>query len=149
MRIALALSLFCLSATALAQESPTLQAQGEAFLVSNATKEGVVVTESGLQYKILKPGSDEKPTKRSKVTVHYQGKHINGAVFDSTFEGDPSTFRMRQVIKGWIEGLQYVGVGGHIVLYVPPELAYGRRGSPPLIGKHETLVFIIALLEIH
>ena len=102
------------------------------------------VSPGTLMAKIIKPGNDKRPKNRNtKITVHYQGKHIDGRVFDSTFSGEPASFRVREVIKGWQEGVQHVGEGGQIVLYVPPELAYGRRGSAPTIGRYETLIFII------
>lgn len=128
--------------------SASLSQQGRDFLKDNATREEVQVTESGLQYIIQNPGNELRATKRHKVLAHYQGKHINGEVFDSTYGGDPIEFRLSQVIKGWTEGLQHIGEGGRIILFVPPRLAYGRAGKRPQIKKDETLIFIIDLIEI-
>lgn len=143
--LSLLMLLSCLAVPAFAQSNAEL---GAMFLRNNAGQEGVTVTDSGLQYKILEPGNELRAGKRSKVTVHYQGKDINGEVFDSNFGSEPVTLRLSRVIKGWTEGLQLIGEGGRIVLYIPSELAYGRRGSPPAIGKNETLVFIIDLIDI-
>jgi FKBP-type peptidyl-prolyl cis-trans isomerase len=135
-----------LSLPALAE--PSLADKGRAFLEENQHKEGVTVTSSGLQYKILEPGNSKKPTSRSLVTINYQGKHVDNSVFDSTFNDEPSVLSLRKVIKGWKEGLQLIGEGGRIVLFVPSRLAYGRDGAPPSIKRNETLIFIIDLLEV-
>ena len=141
------LLLAVLSAPALARQS--LAEQGRAFLEQNQHAEGVTVTKSGLQYKILEPGNSKRPTSRSRVTINYQGKHVDNSVFTSTYADEPSTLSLRQVIKGWSEGLQFIGEGGRIVLYVPARLAYGREGSPPGIKRNETLIFIIDLIKVH
>lgn len=135
-----------LSSPALAEMS--LADKGRAFLEQNQHKEGVTVTKSGLQYKILEPGNSKKPTSRSLVTINYQGKHVDNSVFDSTFNDEPSVLSLRKVIRGWKEGLQLIGEGGRIVLFVPSRLAYGRDGAPPTIKRSETLIFIIDLLEV-
>ena len=127
----------------------SLAEQGRAFLEQNKHADGVTVTTSGLQYKILEPGNDKKPTSRSRVTINYQGKHVDNSVFDSTFNDESSALSLRKVIKGWKEGLQLIGEGGRIVLFVPSRLAYGRDGAPPSIKRNETLIFIIDLLEVH
>lgn len=127
----------------------SLAERGRAFLEQNQSKEGVIVTRSGLQYKILAPGNGKKPTSRSRVTIDYQGKHIDNAVFDSTFNDEPSVLSLLRAIKGWKEGLPLIGEGGRIVLFVPSRLAYGREGAPPSIKRNETLIFIIDLLEVH
>lgn len=137
--------LFLISANISAQ---SMADQGSAFLKENGLRENVQVTESGLQYLIITPGNDMRAGKRDKVLVHYQGKNIHGEVFDSSFGGDPFKVKLSRVIDGWTEGLQLIGEGGRIALFIPPELAYGRRGSKPLIGRNETLIFIIDLLEI-
>ncbi len=136
-----------LSLPALAELS--LAEKGRAFLEQNQHEEGVTVTKSGLQYKILEPGNSKKPTSRSRVTINYQGKRVDNSVFDSTFNDEPSVLSLRKVIKGWKEGLQLIGEGGRIVLFVPSRLAYGRDGAPPSIKRNETLIFIIDLLEVH
>ena len=99
--------------------------QGRAFLEQNQEKEGVIVTKSGLQYKILAPGSDKKPTSRSRVTIHFQGKHVDNRVFDSTFNDEPLELSLRKAIRGWKEGLPLIGEGGRIV----DPLATARSGG--------------------
>jgi FKBP-type peptidyl-prolyl cis-trans isomerase FklB len=119
------------------------------FLEENKKKEGVQVTDSGLQYKVLKSGNGATPTADSTVSVHYEGTLPNGEVFDSSIErGQPATFGVSQVIPGWTEALMRMKVGDKWQLVIPPELAYGERGSPPRIGPNETLVFEVELLEI-
>jgi FKBP-type peptidyl-prolyl cis-trans isomerase len=127
----------------------SLAEQGRAFLEKNQHANEVSVTTSGLKYKIQKPGNNTKPTSRSRVTIHYQGKHIDNVVFDSTFNDEPSVLSLRKAIKGWTEGLQLIGEGGRIVLYVPSRLAYGRNGAPPTIKRNETIIFIVDLIKVH
>ncbi|MFK8047830.1 MAG: FKBP-type peptidyl-prolyl cis-trans isomerase [Halioglobus sp.] len=148
MRFTISLLLFItLTAPALAELS--LAQRGRAFLEKNQHAEGITVSKSGLQYKILEPGNDKKPTSRSRVTINFQGKHIDNSVFDSTFNDEPLTLNLLKAIKGWREGLQLIGEGGRIVLYVPSRLAYGRDGAPPTIKRNETLIFIVDLIEVH
>lgn len=124
-------------------------AEGEAFLAANKNKEGVITTESGLQYKILKKGSGAFPTASDKVKVHYEGKLLNGQVFDSSFDrGQPIEFGLNQVIPGWTEGMQYINVGGEIELYVPYNLAYGERGAGGSIPPFATLIFRVQLIDV-
>lgn len=107
-------------------------------------------TESGLVYKIIKPGSAKKPGEKDTVKVHYHGTLINGEVFDSSVErGDQITFPLNRVIKGWTEGLQLIGEGGKIELVIPPELAYGEQGAPPKIPGGATLKFEVELFEVN
>lgn len=121
---------------------------GEDFLNANKTKEGVMVTESGLQYKVIKEGTGAKPVSSDKVKVHYHGTLIDGTVFDSSVDrGTPAEFGVTQVIKGWIEGLQLMPVGAKYRFYIPQNLAYGPQG-PPKIGPNQTLIFDIELIEI-
>jgi len=121
-----------------------IQAEGEKFLEENAKKPGVVTTASGLQYKILEPGSGKNPGPTDEVTVNYRGTLINGREFDSSYsKGKPATFPLNGVIKGWTEGLQLVKPGGKIELFIPSRLAYGDRG--PL--AHRTLIFDVELLS--
>jgi len=123
---------------------------GEAFLSENKKKEGVVVTTSGLQYKILKPGSGEKPAAGSSVTVHYKGTLIDGTVFDSSFDrGQPATLSLGQVIKGWQEAVPMMTTGSTWQIYVPSELAYGDRAASELIGPASTLIFDIELISVN
>lgn len=125
------------------------KAKGDAFLNENRTKEGVVALPSGLQYKIIKAGTGNKPKKDDTVTVEYTGKLINGDVFDSTDKtGKPATFQLSQVIPGWTEALQLMPVGSTWELYVPANLAYGARNVGGMIGPNETLIFTVHLISI-
>ena len=132
-----------------AEKNKDAAAKGEAFLAENATKEGVIVTESGLQYEVVTMGEGEKPTAESTVKVHYHGTLIDGTVFDSSVQrGEPIEFPLNGVIKGWTEGLQLMPVGSKFILYSPYQLAYGERGAGELIGPCEALIFEGDLLEI-
>jgi len=123
--------------------------QGQAFLTENAKKEGITVTESGLQYEVLHAGEGEKPKATDKVTTHYHGTLVSGEVFDSSVErGEPATFPVNGVIPGWVEALQLMPVGSKWKLFVPSNLAYGERGAGPQIGPHTTLIFEVELLAI-
>ena len=123
--------------------------EGAAFLAENKTKEGVITTESGLQYEVLVEGNGPKPSINDQVVTHYHGTLINGEVFDSSVDrGEPVTFPVNGVIQGWTEALQLMSVGSKYKLYIPPYLAYGERGSGPKIGPNTTLVFEVELLEI-
>ena len=125
------------------------KAAGEKFLAENKTKEGVITTESGLQYKIIKAGKGEIPTKESSVKVNYKGTLIDGTEFDSSYKRNaPATFRADQVIKGWTEALTMMPVGSKWELYIPQELAYGSRETGGLIKPFSTLIFEVELLEI-
>ncbi len=122
---------------------------GNAFLETNKARDGVTVTESGLQYEILTEGTGAKPTAADKVRVHYHGTLIDGTVFDSSVDrGEPATFGVGQVIKGWTEGLQLMSVGSKYKFVIPSALAYGERGAGGDIGPNETLIFEVELLEI-
>lgn len=121
----------------------------KAYLESNATLEGVATTDSGLQYKVITEGSGAKPVAEDTVTVHYEGKLIDGTVFDSSIQrGEPATFPLSGVIAGWTEGLQLMSVGSKWQFTIPPELAYGQRGAGGAIGPNEVLVFDVELLGI-
>ena len=125
------------------------KAAGEKFLAENKTKEGVITTESGLQYKVIKAGKGEIPTKESSVKVNYKGTLIDGTEFDSSYKRNaPATFRADQVIKGWTEALTMMPVGSKWELYIPQELAYGSRETGGLIKPFSTLIFEVELLEI-
>lgn len=122
--------------------------EGEEFLAANATKESVIVTESGLQYEVIKMGKGPKPSATDRVRVHYHGTLIDGTVFDSSVErGEPITFGLNQVIAGWTEGVQLMPVGSKFRFYIPQELGYGAReaGSIP---PYSTLIFEVELLGI-
>jgi FKBP-type peptidyl-prolyl cis-trans isomerase FklB len=109
----------------------------------------VVTTPSGLQYKILKEGTGPKPTAADKVVCNYRGTLINGTEFDSSYKrGQPATFPVGQVIKGWTEALQLMPVGSKWQLFIPPDLAYGERGAGNDIGPDSTLIFEVELLSI-
>ncbi len=124
-------------------------AEGKAFLEENAKRPEVTVTESGLQYEVLKAGDGPKPTAADQVTVHYHGMLLDGTVFDSSVErGQPATFGVGQVIQGWVEGLQLMPQGSKWKLYIPYQLAYGERGAGQQIGPFATLIFEVELLEI-
>jgi len=123
--------------------------EGDAFLAANKTKEGVVTLPSGLQYKILKQGDGAKPTTADTVVCNYRGTLINGTEFDSSYKrGQPLTFPIRGVIKGWTEALQSMPVGSKWQLFIPPDLAYGPRGAGNLIGTNATLIFEVDLISI-
>ena len=118
-------------------------------LASNATQEGVVTTESGLQYKVITEGDGNKPTANDTVTVHYEGRLVNGEIFDSSLQrGEPATFPVSGVIAGWTEALQLMPVGSKWQLTIPPELAYGERGAGGKIGPNAALIFDVELLEV-
>ena len=125
------------------------KAAGEAFLAENAKKEGVVTTESGLQYKVIKEGKGEVPTATSTVKVNYKGTLIDGTEFDSSYKrNEPTTFRANQVIKGWTEALTMMPVGSKWELYIPQELAYGARETGGQIKLFSTLIFEVELVSI-
>tara|TARA_Y100001933_G_scaffold249267_1_gene284090 strand:- start:3013 stop:3969 length:957 start_codon:yes stop_codon:yes gene_type:complete len=123
--------------------------EGEAFLAANADKEGVMVTDSGLQYRVITEGEGASPDADDRVTVHYRGKLINGVEFDSSYaRGEPATFGLNQVIPGWTEGVQLMKEGAKYEFFVPSELAYGEQGRPGPIGPNATLIFEVELLEV-
>jgi len=123
--------------------------EGEAFLAGNKNKEGVNTTESGLQYIILKEGDGPMPEATDQVKVHYRGTLIDGTEFDSSFaRGEPATFGADRVIKGWTEALQLMKVGSKYKLFIPSELAYGKRGAGRDIPPNSTLIFEVELLGI-
>ncbi len=123
--------------------------EGEAFLEANKTKEGVKVTASGLQYKVIKAGEGKLPAATDSVTVHYRGTLIDGTEFDSSLKrGQPAQFQVGGVIKGWSEALQLMSAGSTWQLVIPAHLAYGDRGAGPLIGPHAVLVFEVELISI-
>ncbi|MGA7905932.1 MAG: FKBP-type peptidyl-prolyl cis-trans isomerase [Candidatus Sulfotelmatobacter sp.] len=123
--------------------------EGVEFLAANKAKEGVVTLPSGLQYKILKEGTGPKPASTDTVVCNYRGTLINGSEFDSSYKrGEPTTFPVSQVIKGWTEALQLMSVGSKWQLFIPPDLAYGERGAGPDIGPNSTLIFEVELLSI-
>lgn len=123
--------------------------EGDAFLAANKTKPGVVTLPSGLQYKIIKEGTGPKPSASDTVVCNYRGTLIDGKEFDSSYKrGEPATFPVSGVIKGWTEALQLMPVGSKWELYIPPDLAYGTRGAGNDIGPNATLIFEVELLSI-
>ena len=121
---------------------------GKEYLANNAKEEGVKVTESGLQYLVVKEGNGKKPGPNDVVTVHYTGRLIDGTVFDSSVErGEPATFAVGQVIPGGVEGLQLMSEGSAYRLFIPSELAYGEHGTGP-IQPNSTLIFDVQLLKV-
>ena len=126
------------------------KADGEAFLAANKGKEGIVTLPDGLQYKILKAGDGPKPTASDQVVCNYKGTLINGTEFDSSYKrGQPATFGVGQVIKGWTEALQLMPVGSKWQLFIPSSLAYGERGEPRGgIEPNEVLIFEVELISI-
>lgn len=119
------------------------------MLAANGKKNGIVTTESGLQYQIIREGNGVKPTERDTVEVNYEGKNLEGKVFDSSYErGATVSFPLNGVIKGWTEGMQYVGEGGEIMLWIPAELAYGDRNVGSDIGPNEALTFKVELVSV-
>jgi len=123
-------------------------AEGDKFLLENRTKEGIEVTDSGLQYKVVVMGEGAKPNPTDKVTVHYRGTLLNGEEFDSSYSrNQPTSFQLDQVIPGWTEGVAMMPVGSKFMFYIPPNLAYGPNGGGP-IGPNATLIFEVELLGI-
>ena len=132
-----------------AQIAGEAKAAGEAFLAENAKREGVKVTESGLQYEVLEATIGQKPKATDKVRVHYEGTLIDGTIFDSSYKrGESITFGLNQVIKGWTEGLQLMSIGSKYKLYLPYQLAYGERGAGANIPPYAALIFTVELLGI-
>jgi len=130
--------------------SDASKAAGAAFLAENKSRDGVVTTESGLQYEIITEGSGDKPGLEDNVTTHYHGTLIDGTVFDSSVDrGEPVSFAVNGVIPGWTEALQLMSVGSKYKLYIPSELAYGERGAGGAIGPNETLIFEVELISIN
>ena len=123
--------------------------EGKVFLDANKLKPGVITLPSGLQYEVITEGSGIKPLASNKVTCHYHGTLIDGTVFDSSVKrGEPATFPLNMVIKGWTEGLQLMSVGSKWRFFLPPQLAYGDRQTGGSIGPNSTLVFEVELLGV-
>lgn len=131
------------------KEAEASLAEGQKFLDDNAKKEGVQVTESGIQYVVLTEGEGEKPSATDTVKVHYKGTFLNGETFDSSYDrNEPAVFPLNRVIRGWTEGVQLMSVGSKYKFTIPSDLAYGPVGNPPRIPGNSVLEFEIELLEI-
>ena len=125
------------------------KAKGDEFLAENKKDKNVIVTPSGLQYKVIKYGEGKKPLKTDSVKVHYKGTLLDGTTFDSSIDrGEPAVFLITRVIPGWTEALQLMSEGSKYQLFIPSDLAYKDRGAPPNIGPNETLIFEVELLEV-
>ena len=120
------------------------------FLAKNAEKDGIIERPSGLQYRVIRAGTGARPGSRDRVTVNYRGTLIDGTEFDSSYKrGQPASFKLNQVIKGWTEALALMQEGAKWELFIPPELAYGERGSGQTIGPDEALIFEVELLKVN
>jgi FKBP-type peptidyl-prolyl cis-trans isomerase FklB len=125
------------------------KAEGEAFLAANKKKPGVITLPSGLQYKVITKGKGKSPKATDKVTVNYRGTLIDGTEFDSSYKrGEPASFPVNGVIKGWTEALQLMKEGSKWELFIPPDLAYGEKGAGNVIGPNATLIFEVELLSV-
>jgi FKBP-type peptidyl-prolyl cis-trans isomerase FklB len=132
------------------KKSAAAKEKGKVFLEDNKKNPGVVVTASGLQYKVVTQGAGKMPTTSSRVTVHYTGKLIDGSVFDSSVNGGkPAEFGVTQVIRGWTEALQLMKEGDKWILYIPYDLAYGERGAGAGIPPYSTLIFEVELIKVN
>lgn len=131
------------------KKTEAMKAAGRKFLEENGKRPEVVTTSSGLQYEVITPAEGPKPAATDQVTVHYHGTLIDGTVFDSSVNrGQPATFGLNQVIKGWTEGVQLMSVGAKYRFFIPYELGYGERGAGGQIGPYATLIFDVELLSI-
>ncbi|BCO09928.1 peptidyl-prolyl cis-trans isomerase [Desulfolithobacter dissulfuricans] len=125
------------------------RAAAEKFLAENKKKEGIQTTSSGLQYKVIKKGTGPRPKSTDTVKVHYRGSLLNGSEFDSSYKrNEPMVFQLNQVIPGWQEALGLMNVGSTYEVYLPPDLAYGDQGAPPVIEPGSLLIFQVELLGI-
>jgi len=132
-----------------AEEAKINKEESDKFFAENAKREGVKTTASGLQYKIIEPGTGISPKEKDTVVVHYKGTFLNGKVFDSSIDrGQPAEFTLNQVIKGWTEGLQLLKEGGKATLFIPSNLAYGEQGAGGVIGPNQALIFEVNLIKV-
>lgn len=132
------------------EETGVKKNEGEKFLAQNALRQGVVTTESGLQYEIIKDTVGPKPVATDNVKVHYEGTLLDGTKFDSSYDrGEPIEFALNQVIKGWTEGVQLMSKGAKYKFYIPYNLAYGEQGAGGVIPPFSTLIFTVELLDIN
>jgi FKBP-type peptidyl-prolyl cis-trans isomerase FklB len=132
-----------------AEQGKAQKEAGEKYLAENAKKEGVITTQSGLQYKVLNEGSGKQPTAKDTVMCHYEGFLIDGTVFDSSVQrGEPATFPLQQVIAGWTEGLQLMKEGAKYRFFIPYRLGYGEGGAGASIPPYATLIFDVELIQV-
>lgn len=130
-------------------QAKEMKTGGETFLAENGKKESVVTLPSGLQYEVLKEGNGKKPTATDEVECHYEGKLIDGKIFDSSYQrGETATFGLNQVIAGWTEGLQLMQEGAKYRFYIPYTLGYGERGAGQSIPPYATLIFDVELIKV-
>lgn len=131
------------------EESEKAIAEGAAYLKANGEREGVVTTKSGLQYEVLTEGTGKSPKATDKVRCHYEGRLLNGEVFDSSYQrGEPADFGLNQVIPGWTEGVQLMKEGAKYRFFIPYLLAYGERGAGSQIPPYSTLIFDVELIAV-
>ena len=151
MRAALFAALLAMAACRQAEPTPPSAEEARAFLAANKAEEGVVTTKSGLQYRIVRAGPKDRPTAREgdEVKVHYEGKLLDGRIFDSSYrEGAPAVFTVGDLVEGWNEALQLMRPGDELMLWVPPELGYGEEGAPPDIPPNSVLVIRMEMLDV-
>lgn len=134
---------------AMEKKMETIKQEELTFLDENGKKDGIVTTESGLQYEVITEGTGAKATAEDLVSIHYEGTLRDGSIFDSSFSrGEPAVFQLNQVIPGWAEGIQLMSVGSKYKFYIPSELAYGEQGIQDFIPAYATLIFDVEFLEI-
>ena len=132
-----------------AEAGKAAKAEGEKFLAENANKDGINVTKSGLQYEVLNEGTGKKPKAKDTVRCHYEGRLLDGTVFDSSYKrNEPADFGLQQVIAGWTEGVQLMAEGAKYRFYIPYMLAYGEGGAGAMIPPFATLIFDVELIKV-
>lgn len=132
-----------------AEAGKAAKKEGEAFLVENAKKEGITVTKSGLQYEVLQEGAGKQPKATDTVRCHYEGRLLDGTIFDSSYKrNEPADFGLQQVIAGWTEGVQLMSEGSKYRFYIPYMLAYGEGGAGAMIPPYATLIFDVELIKV-
>lgn len=134
---------------AMAEAGKAAKEEGEKFLAENAKKEGIIVTKSGLQYEVLNEGTGKKPKATDTVRCHYEGRLLDGSVFDSSYKrNEPADFGLQQVIPGWTEGVQLMSEGAKYRFYIPYMLAYGEGGAGAMIPPYSALIFDVELIKV-